>query len=108
MQWNLEQRATALVGKPIGRVDETSWEAFHESATGAVEEAATTRRPLIIDLAGIEYMSSRGLRVLTLIKREADAKQVELSLARPNERMREILAISRYDKIFEISPTLEI
>jgi hypothetical protein len=29
-----------------------------------------------------------------------------LTLARPNERMREILAISRYDKIFTVSDAL--
>lgn len=107
MQWDSEQSATSLVGKPIGRVDEASWEAFHTSAISAVEQAAAANLPLIIDLAGIDYMSSRGLRVLTLIKRDAEGKQVPLSLARPNDRMREILAISRYDKIFEISATLE-
>ncbi len=107
MEWTSEQSAIAFVGKPNGRVDEASWEAFHAAALGAVAQAGTVKLPLIIDLAGIDYMSSRGLRVLTLIKREAEAKQVTLSLARPNERMREILAISRYDKIFDISTTLE-
>ena len=77
MQWDSEQSATSLVGKPIGRVDEASWEAFHTSAISAVEQAAAANLPLIIDLAGIDYMSSRGLRVLTLIKRDAEPPEAK-------------------------------
>ena len=58
-------------------------------------------QPLVIDLAGLDYMSSRGLRALTMAKREA-GEAVKITLAAPNSRMREILAISRYDKLFEV------
>jgi anti-sigma B factor antagonist len=47
-------------------------------------------------------MSSRGLRALTMAKREA-GDVVKITLAAPNERMREILAISRYDKLFLVT-----
>jgi anti-sigma B factor antagonist len=47
------------------------------------------------------------LRVLTLARREAEAHKIAFTLARPNERMREILAISRYDKIFKIEDSLD-
>jgi anti-sigma B factor antagonist len=53
-------------------------------------------------------MSSRGLRVLTVAKREADQSAISILLASPNEVMREILAISRYDKLFAISDTVEV
>ena len=62
---------------------------------------------MVIDLSGLEYMSSRGLRALTVAKRQADALGVAITLAAPNEVMREILAISRYDKLFPISDTVE-
>jgi anti-anti-sigma factor len=52
-------------------------------------------------------MSSRGLRALTIGKREADAAGVRIALASPNEIMREILAISRYDKLFVVAETVE-
>jgi anti-sigma B factor antagonist len=107
MNWSSKTIGSALVGMPVGRVDETSWESFNTAATGAVGQAALAGLPLVLDLAGIEYMSSRGLRALTLVKREAEAQKVPLTLARPNERMREILAISRYDKIFTITAGLE-
>ena len=53
-------------------------------------------------------MSSRGLRVLTVAKRQADESAISISLASPNEVMREILAISRYDKLFTITNTIDV
>lgn len=107
MEWARHQTASALIGAGRGRVDEASWEDFHASVSASIAEAAAKGLPLILDLDGIDYMSSRGLRVLTLAKREAEAAQVSLSLARPNDRMREILSISRYDKIFTVTAGLD-
>jgi anti-anti-sigma factor len=52
-------------------------------------------------------MSSRGLRALTLGKREADGLGVAMVLVAPNAIVREILQISRYDKIFRVEETVE-
>lgn len=107
MSWSTRQSGSRLIGVPVGRVDETSWEAFLADLNRSIGEAATARQDFVLDLSGVDYMSSRGLRVLTLGRREADAKAIAFSLARPNERMREILAISRYDKIFKIEESLD-
>ena len=101
MDWTSKISGGRVVGQPVGRVDETTWEQFSAHLIAAVREAAAAGLPLVIDLAGLEYMSSRGLRALTMAKREA-GEAVAITLAAPNERMREILAISRYDKLFAI------
>ncbi len=102
MDWTVETAGGALVGRPMGRVDETTWESFAAHLIAAVREAAALGQPLVVDLAGLDYMSSRGLRALTMAKREA-GDAVAITLAAPNARMREILAISRYDKLFIIA-----
>ncbi len=107
MEWSQHQGDDVLIGTPQGRVDETSWQAFLGALNGAIADSAAAGTPMILDLAGLDYMSSRGLRALTLARREADEKHVEITLARPNERMREILAISRYDKIFNVTEGLD-
>jgi anti-anti-sigma factor len=101
MDWVLKKSGGRLVGEPKGRVDETTWEQFSQCLIAAVREAAAAGQALVIDLVGLDYMSSRGLRALTMAKREA-GDDVKITLAAPNARMREILAISRYDKLFEI------
>ncbi|WP_296595730.1 STAS domain-containing protein [Phenylobacterium sp.] len=99
--WEVRRAGERLVGAPIGRVDETTWEVFSAHLTAVVREAAAAGAPLVIDLSALEYMSSRGLRALTIARREA-GEATPITLAAPNERMREIFAISRYDKLFKI------
>ena len=101
MDWQTSRSDGRLIGAPTGRVDETTWEVFSEHLTSAVRDAAAAGVTLVIDLSGLDYMSSRGLRALTIAKREAGTA-VPIQLAAPNERMREILSISRYDKLFDV------
>jgi anti-anti-sigma factor len=106
LSWQLRNAGDRLVGAPDGRVDETTWESFSAHLTAAVQAAAAAGLPLVVDLTRLDYMSSRGLRALTIAKREA-GEVVSITLAAPNERMREILAISRYDKLFKIADSVE-
>lgn len=101
--WSAEQQGDVLVARVSGRIDEAHWEAFTEALKGGVADAAAQGcKRLILDLSGVEYLSSRGLRALTLGKREADSAEVTLVLAEANALVGEILAISRYDKIFTV------
>jgi anti-sigma B factor antagonist len=107
MSWSTQQTDKRLIGLPIGRIDEKSWEALLANLTRGIADAAAAKLDFTLDLSGVDYMSSRGLRVLTLARREAEAHKITFTLAKPNERMREILAISRYDKIFKIEDSLD-
>lgn len=107
MDTTSSRTAEALVVRPVGRIDETQWEAFRDALTGALAEAREAGLTLVIDLGAVPYMSSRGLRVLTIARREAGEGGTPIALASPSPPMREILAISRYDKIFEIRESIQ-
>lgn len=104
LQWTSKEHGGALVLSPSGRVDETSADAFKDYLVNAV---GTQMETAIIDLSSIEYMSSRGLRGLTLAQRAANERGTTIVLACPNDTMREILAISRYDMVFRVADTIE-
>jgi anti-anti-sigma factor len=105
---SFETTSVAVIVAARGKVDEATWEAFGSHLDNAIQRAVQEkRRMLVINLAGVEYMSSRGLRALTIAKRQADAAGIAITLAAPNEVMREILAISRYDKLFPVTETVE-
>lgn len=109
MEYSLDVQDSAVIVRVDGRVDESSWEAFGAGLSDAVQRAGQAGLAhVIIDLAELDYMSSRGLRVLTVAKREAEESAISISLASPNEVMREILAISRYDKLFTITDTIDL
>jgi len=104
LQWTSEARGSTIVLSPQGRVDETSADAFRDHLVEAVEAKPPTA---IVDLSRIDYMSSRGLRGLTLAQRAANESGTTIVLACPNDTMREILAISRYDMVFRVADTIE-
>ena len=107
MDWSEEARDGAVIARPNGKIDESSAQDFGDKLEGAVARAAEAAVKLVVDCSGISYMSSRGLRALTLAKRKADGAGVKILLAAPNEIVREILAISRYDKLFGVTDTVE-
>jgi anti-anti-sigma factor len=104
MEYSLAVQDDAVHVHVDGRVDEATWEAFGGALSDAVRQAGQSGLPsVVIDLSELDYMSSRGLRVLTVAKRQADEAAITIVLASPNEVMSEILAISRYDKLFTIT-----
>lgn len=104
IEWQVEERGDATLVSPMGRVDESTATQF---ADKLAELAETPKDVLILDLDGIAYMSSRGLRALTLAQRRGKDAGTTIVLARPNPTMREILSISRYDLIFKVTETIE-
>ena len=100
--WATESRDGATIVMPSGRVDESTATEFTER----LGDAAAAGGKLVLDLSGIAYMSSRGLRALTLAQRRGADAGATLVLAAPNPTMREILAISRYDMIFKVADSV--
>jgi anti-anti-sigma factor len=101
LDWRLRNDGERLVAAVTGRVDEESWKAFSAHLNAAVHEAADAQLPLVLDLSGLEYMTSKGLRALTMAKNEVRGA-VAIRLAAPNPTMRRILSISRYDMLFPV------
>lgn len=106
--WDVDARDHARIVAPTGRIDEGTATAFSERLAEEILHAdASGTRLLAIDLAGIDYMSSRGLRGLTLAQRKGSEHEIRIVLARPNAILREILAISRYDLVFGVFDTID-
>ncbi|WP_174522591.1 STAS domain-containing protein [Novosphingobium lentum] len=107
--WTAQARDTLRVVSPAGRIDESTATAFAEHLAQEIEVAAGDgAKQLAIDLSLIDYMSSRGLRGLTLAQRKSGDHGITIVLVQPNDIMREILAISRYDMVFKVYDTIEL
>ena len=106
MDWSLRRDGDRLIGAPTGRVDEESWREFSNHLNVAVREAVDAAAPLVIDLTNLEFMTSKGLRALTMAKTEARGV-ITITLACPNETMARILSISRYNMLFPVVDDLD-
>ena len=71
-----------------------------------IDEPGLAARGLEIDLAGVEYISSVGLRVLMLASKQVKAQGGALAVADLQPVVREIFEISRFNLVLEVFPTL--
>jgi anti-anti-sigma factor len=98
--------ADTLVLAPTGRIDHTGAETFKAALEGPLERCASGRNHIVLDFSGLDYISSAGLRVLMLARKQAKAQGGKLVIAAPQPVVREIFEISRFDSMFEIFPSV--
>ncbi len=87
---------------PAGRIDHTSVEAFQNGLLPRLEDCREDGIAIVLDLSGVEYMSSVGLRVLMLAAKQCKGQNGQIAVAALGEQMREIFHISRFDMVFPV------
>ncbi len=60
--------------------------------------------PQVVDLAGLDYISSAGLGVLLKTQKRVMASGKGLRLVNANKHIRDIFKYAGFDRIFEIVP----
>jgi anti-anti-sigma factor len=98
--------ANAIVLQVSGRLDQETCEAFRPQLTGYVERAAREKCGLVLDFKGLEYVSSAGLRCLLVASRQMKAAKGRILVADMQPMVAEIFAISHFDLLFEVVPTV--
>lgn len=107
MQLAPRSYADVTVATPGGRIDHRS-AAELEAALAPLLDAAIARRgALVLDFAGVDYISSVGLRVLMLAARRMREAQAPLALAALQTVVAEIFTISRFDKVLAVHPSVD-
>jgi anti-anti-sigma factor len=88
----------------FGRLDSVTSSGYETELMALLQDG---RKAMLIDLAGLDYLSSAGIRVLlVLFKHAADAK-VSMAILRPPAHVAEILEIAGLDDILTIYPSAE-
>jgi len=82
-----------------GRIDSSSASAFE----GHLKELmGNGRHNLVLNLAGVTYMSSAGLRTLISTLKECKKKRGDVRLSAPSERVAEVLSLAGLDSLFQV------
>ena len=98
--------ADTVVVSPRGRVDQSSAEAFQNALAPHLQGCVAGGDQLILDLSGLEYISSAGLRVLMLAAKQCKAQKGTLIVTGLQALVREIFEISKFTLVFTITPSL--
>lgn len=88
-----------------GRLDANSSGAFQERLLSEVEKRPNSR--IVIDLTGLNYLSSAGLRVLLVAAKSSKKIGSEVRLAGMRPHVEEVFTISGFDALFQIFPSPE-
>ena len=87
-----------------GRVNNQTAPQLGERLTGALTEPGTR---LALDMSGIDYLSSAGLRVLQLAALQAEESRGKLVLHGLTDRVKDVFEISGFASILSIVSTRE-
>lgn len=93
-----------LVVAPTGRLDSASATTFDRQLSTAIQRGDTR---LVIDLTGLEYISSVGLSVFLAAAKKIKAANGRLVLAGLNDRIRLVFEMSGFLRLFPVFPTVE-
>lgn len=70
-------------------------------------QAVKEQPRVLVDLTGVHYISSAGLRVLLALAKDINRRQGVLRLCGLTETVREVFDIAGFSQIFQIYPTQE-
>jgi anti-anti-sigma factor len=95
-----------VVVSPAGRIDQSNVESFQATLMPHVQTCAEGQQQLVLDLSGLEYISSAGLRILMLAAKQARTQKGTFLLADLQPLVKEILEIGKFTTVLTITPSL--
>lgn len=98
--------ADVVVLSLAGRVDHTTAEALRTDLAPHLARCAAGQDSVVLDFAGVDYISSAGLRVLMLAAKQAKSQQGFLAVAAVQPLVQEILEISKFTLVIRTVPSV--
>jgi anti-sigma B factor antagonist len=98
--------ANAIVLRVEGRLDQDTCGAFTTDLMKSVDAATAESGAVVLDLSGLEYISSAGLRCFMLASRKAKSQQAKIAVSALQPMVAEIFQISHFNLVFQVFPTV--
>jgi stage II sporulation protein AA (anti-sigma F factor antagonist) len=105
MQCSFVTDGDILVACPSGRIDTTTYNDFKTALHAKLDE--TKPRHLVVDLAGVEYISSAGFREFFLAGRRMGRDGGSLSVCSFQPQVKELFDIAQFMTAYEVHDTRE-
>ena len=97
-----ERRDGVFVVAPTGRLDTTTSPDLEGRLLGILERG---EHRVLVDLAGIEYVSSAGLRVLLLLAKRLKVARGDLVLCGLGPSVRQVFELAGFVALFRLEAT---
>ena len=107
MEFTSQQIADITLIRVQGRIDHKTAKDFENALKPHVDRRiASEYKKILIDLDGVDFMTSAGLRVLMIAAKTCDKEKGQIAVAALQPGIKEIFKISRFDLVLKIFPTV--
>src|SRR5436190_23214581 len=87
----------ARVVSPRGRLDHDNCEGFQRDLAEQLDACTHEGAALVLDMSGLEYVSSAGLRCLMIAAKQAASRSSRIGVASPQPVVSAFRPISRFN-----------
>lgn len=107
MDFSSQQIADVALIRIAGRIDHKTVKDFENSLTPFLDEDNPAGgEKIIIDLSGLDFMTSAGLRMLMIAAKTCDKQHRDIAVAALQPIIKEIFTISRFDLVLKVFPSV--
>jgi anti-anti-sigma factor len=99
--------ANVLLIHIAGRVDSLTAKPFEDRLLPLLHGCTGELQKVLLDLSGVHYMNSAGLRVLMLALRQCQKQQGAIALAALQPFLQDVFKITRFDTLFQVFATVQ-
>jgi anti-sigma B factor antagonist len=103
MEINFKTVEEVKVAALVGDIDASTAPTITEQILPLVE----SHSKILLDMTGVAYMSSAGLRMLLSLYRQATAQESQLVLIGLSEDVQDTMSVTGFLDFFKISDTVE-
>jgi anti-anti-sigma factor len=107
MDLSYSSKGGARIIAPAGRIDHASADLFQAALSPHLAQCQPGEPPLVLDMSGVDYISSVGLRVLMVAAKQAKAQNGRIAIAALTPMVREVFEISRFNLVFDTFETVD-
>jgi anti-anti-sigma factor len=106
VQFSSRQFVDIVVAAPVGRIDHSAAGRLEQSLAPLLAGAPSGKGGVILDFSGVDYISSVGLRVLMIAAKQMRGRGARIAVAALQPVVAEIFAISRFDSVLDVFPSV--
>jgi anti-anti-sigma factor len=88
-----------------GRLDSTTSEGLEQALLGSLNAG---ERKIVVDLAGVDYISSAGLRVLLMVAKRLGVGRNNLVLCGLGDAVRQVFDLAGFLPLFTVEATRDL
>ncbi len=91
-----------VVVAPVGRVDSTTSAALDAHLVGLTND---DRHRIVVDFAGVDYISSAGLRVMLTLAKRIRERHGALAICSLGASVRQVFELAGFLPLFTVAPS---